>query len=292
MSKKITKAVILAAGLGTRMLPISRCVPKEMLPIVDKPAMQYLVEECAESGITDILIVTGRDKEAIENHFDFTPEYQEKLISSGKTELLKQTDAIARLANVYFIRQKESKGTGHALLCAKAFVGNDPFIVMYGDDVCVNYGGTPVAKQLIDCYEKYGNSVLGVQEVSKEAIQKYSSIKVDKLEERTYKVSDMNEKPKPGEEFSLLSILGRLLLTPDVFPLIENTAPAANGEIFLTDAMKGLAYSGKMNAVDFVGNRYDIGSKLGLIEASIELGLKHPETAEGLKEYLKNIRID
>ncbi len=289
MPQEIKKAVILAAGLGTRMLPISRCVPKEMLPIVDKPAIQYLVEECVNSGIKDILIVTGRDKEAIENHFDFTPEYTEKLTKSGKTALLEQTDKIARLANVYFVRQKESLGTGHALKCARSFVGNEPFVVMYGDDVCIN-DEYPVTKQLIDCYNKYGNSVCGVQEVSREAIRKYSSLKVEHLEGRRYAVSDMIEKPKPGEEFSLFSILGRLILTEDVFPLIDKTAPM-NGEIYLTDAMKELAYMGKMNAVDFEGVRYDIGNKLGMIIASIEQGLKHPETGEGLREYLKNMKI-
>lgn len=290
MPQQIKKAVILAAGLGTRMLPISRCVPKEMLPIVDKPAMQYLVEECVASGIKDILIVTGRDKEAIENHFDFTPEYTEKLTSGGKTELLKQTEAIARMANVYFVRQKESKGTGHALNCARSFVENEPFVVMYGDDVCIN-DDYPVTKQLIDCYNKYGNSVCGVQAVSEEAIQKYSSLKVEKLEDRRYKVTDMIEKPKPEQIFSLFSILGRLILTPEVFPLIDATPAAPNGEVFLTDAMKELAYRGHMNAVDFEGKRYDIGNKLGMIIASIEQGLKHPETGEGLKEYLKNLKI-
>lgn len=290
MAQQIKKAVILAAGLGTRMLPISRCVPKEMLPIVDKPAMQYLVEECVNSGINDILIVTGRDKEAIENHFDFTPEYTEKLTKGGKTDLLKQTDAIARMANVYFVRQKESLGTAHALNCARAFVGDEPFVCMYGDDVCIN-DEYPVTKQLIDCYNKYGNSVCGVQEVSPDDIQKYSSLKVEKLEGRRYKVTDMIEKPKADQVFSLFSILGRLVLTNEVFELIDNTLPAANGEIFLTDAMKELAYRGRMNAVDFEGKRYDLGNKLGMVIASIEQGLKHSEIGEGLKEYLKNLEI-
>lgn len=288
--KKITKAIIPAAGLGTRMLPIAKGVPKEMLPIVDKPCMQYLVEEAAASGITDILIITARGKDAIEDYFDYSPEYNAKLYASGKDETVERINAIANLANISFVRQKEAKGLGHAVYCAKSFVGDEPFAVLYGDDVIVSK--TPVVKQLTDLYYEYGLGVAGVKSVTPEQIVKYCSLKVDHLRDNVYKVSDMIEKPSPDKIFSLFSILGRVVLPPDIFGILENTPRGANNEIQLTDAMRVLAVEKGMTACEFEGTRYDIGSKIGMLIANIEQGLLHPETGAALKEYLKTLKLD
>lgn len=288
--KKITKAVIPAAGLGTRMLPIAKSVPKEMLPIVDKPCIQYLVEEAAASGITDILIVTGRGKEAIEDYFDYSLEYNTKLYATGKDRLAEQLNAIADLANISFVRQKEAKGLGHAVYCARSFVGDEPFAVLYGDDVIVSE--TPAVKQLLDVYYEYGLGVAGVKEVTPEQIVRYCSLKTEKLRDNVYKVTDMVEKPSPDRIFSLFSILGRVVLPPEIFGILESTPRGANNEIQLTDAMRVLARDRGMTACDFEGTRYDIGSKIGVLIANIEQGLRHPETGEALKEYLKKLRLD
>lgn len=288
--KKITKAIIPAAGLGTRMLPIAKSVPKEMLPIVDKPCMQYLVEEAAAAGITDILIITGRGKEAIEDYFDYSLEYNTKLYASGKDYLAEQLNAIANLANISFVRQKEAKGLGHAVYCAKSFVGDEPFAVLYGDDVIVSK--TPVVKQLVDVYNEYGLGVAGVKKVTPEQIVKYCSLKVESLRNNIYSVSDMIEKPSPDKIFSLFSILGRVVLPAEIFGILENTPRGANNEIQLTDAMCTLARSKGMTACEFEGTRYDIGSKIGMLIANIEQGLLHPETGEALKAYLKQLKID
>ncbi len=288
--KKITKAVIPAAGLGTRMLPIAKSVPKEMLPIVDKPCMQYLVEEAVASGITDILIITGRGKGAIEDYFDYSLEYNTKLLSSGKEEMVEQLNAIANMANISFVRQKEAKGLGHAVYCAKKFIGDEPFAVLYGDDVIVSK--TPVVKQLVDVYEEYGLGVAGVKSVTPEQIVKYCSLKVDLLRDNVYKVSDMIEKPAPDKIFSLLSILGRVVLPPEIFSILETTPRGANNEIQLTDAMRVLATTKGMTACEFEGTRYDIGNKLGMLIANIEQGLLHPETGAALREYLKTLKLD
>ena len=285
--KKITKAVIPAAGLGTRMLPVSKGIPKEMLPIVDKPCIHHLVEEAAASGITDILIITGRGKESIEDYFDYNLEYNNKLLSSGKEHLMKELNAIADLANINFLRQKEAKGLGHAVYCAKSFIGDEPFAVLYGDDVIISE--TPVVKQLTDVYYKYGLGVAGVKSVTKEQIVKYCSLKVDHLEGNTYKVSDMIEKPSPDKIFSLLSILGRVVLPPEIFSILEHTPRGAGNEIQLTDAMRELAVTKGMTACEFEGKRYDMGSKLGLLMANVEQGLKHPETGEAFREFLKEL---
>ena len=287
--KKITKAIIPAAGLGTRMLPISHSVPKEMLPVVDLPAVYHLVEEAAKSGITDVLIITNRDKEAMEDFFDLSIEYMNALSAKGKTKELEELKAIANLANVYFLRQKETKGLGHAVGRARQFVGDEPFCVLYGDDVV--FSKTPVCRQMIDTYEKYGKSVVGVKPVPKEDLAKYCSLKVDSLpgEENAYLCTDMIEKPKPGEEFSNLSILGRVLLTPDIFDIIDNLEPGAGGEYQLTDAMKEVARREGVIALEYEGTRYDLGSKLGFLKANIVKGLSHPETKDGLKEFIKEI---
>lgn len=290
--KKITKAIIPAAGLGTRMLPISHAVPKEMLPIVDLPAVYYLVEEAVKSGITDILIITNRDKDAMEDFFDLSIEYGNALTLKGKTEEAKRLYDIANMANVYFLRQKETKGLGHAVGRARSFVGDEPFVVLYGDDII--FSETPVCRQLCDVYEKYGKSVVGVKPVSYEDIRKYCSLKVDKIDGEasvTY-CTDMIEKPKPGEEFSNLSILGRVLLTPDIFDTIDALEPGAGGEYQLTDAMAKQARESGVYALEFEGERFDMGSKLGFLKANITRGLLHSETAEGLREFIKEISKD
>ena len=287
--KRITKAIIPAAGLGTRMLPISHAVPKEMLPIVDLPAVYYLVEEAVKSGITDILIITNRDKDAMEDFFDLSIEYGQALTSKGKTEEAKRLYDIANMANVYFLRQKETKGLGHAVGRARSFVGDEPFVVLYGDDII--FSETPVCRQLIDVYEKYGKATVGVKPVPTSDLSKYCSLKVESVEgEKSVTFcTDMIEKPKPGEEFSNLSILGRVLLTPDVFDIIDALPPGAGGEIQLTDAMATLARGGGVYALEFEGTRYDLGSKLGFLKANIDKGLLHPECKDELREYIKNL---
>lgn len=287
--KRITKAIIPAAGLGTRMLPISHAVPKEMLPIVDLPAVYHLVEEAAKSGITDILIITNRDKDAMESFFDLSVEYEAALTAKGKTAEVEMLHRIADMANVYFLRQKETKGLGHAVGRARKFVGDEPFVVLYGDDIM--FADYPVTRQLIDAYEKYGKPVVGVKPVSPELLQKYCSLKVESIpgEDRLTYCTDMIEKPKPGQEFSNLSILGRVLLTPEVFDIIDNLAPGAGGEYQLTDAMAILARESGVYALDFLGDRYDLGSKLGFLKANVVKGLSHPETAEEFREFIKEI---
>ena len=287
--KKITKAIIPAAGLGTRMLPISHAVPKEMLPIVDLPAVFYLVEEAVKSGITDILIITNRDKDAMEDFFDLSIEYGVALEAKGKTEEAKRLREIANMANVFFLRQKETKGLGHAVGRARSFVGDEPFLVLYGDDII--FSDYPVCRQLVEVYEKYGKAVVGVKPVPVEQLQKYCSLKVDKIaeEERVTFCTDMIEKPKPGQEFSNLSILGRVLLTPDVFDIIDKLEPGAGGEYQLTDAMAKLAREGGVYALDFIGERYDMGSKLGFLKANVTKGLTHPECKDEFREYILSV---
>lgn len=289
--QRITKAIIPAAGLGTRMLPISHAVPKEMLPIVDLPAVYYLVEEAVKSGITDILIITNRDKDAMEDFFDLSVEYGDALSAKGKTEEAKRLYDIANMANIYFLRQKETRGLGHAVGRARSFVGDEPFVVLYGDDVI--FSKTPVCRQLIDKYEKYGKPVVGVKPVPIEQVQKYCSLKVEALngEENAYSCTDMIEKPKPGEEFSNLSILGRVLLTPEVFDVIDALEPGAGGEYQLTDAMAKMARADGVIALEFEGDRYDMGSKFGFLKANIVKGLEHPETADELREFLKGLSL-
>lgn len=286
---KVTKAVIPAAGLGTRVLPATKSMPKEMLPIVDKPAIQYIVEEAVHAGITDILIITNRGKGLIEDHFDRVPELEAKLNHGGpeKEAVLQQVIDISHLANIHFVRQKETRGLGHAVNCARSFVGNDPFAVLYGDDVII--GEDPACAQLIRAYEEFGLGVLGVNEVSREAITKYSSLKVEPIHDNYYKCTDMIEKPTPDKILSLFSILGRCVLTPDIFDILDKTDPGAGGEIQLTDAMRTLAREKGMVAVDFTGKRYDMGNKLGIMQASVEVALNHPQIGADFRAYLKEI---
>lgn len=285
---KITKAVIPAAGLGTRVLPATKAMPKEMLPIVDKPAIQYIVEEAVNSGITDILIITNRGKDIIEDHFDRVPELETALSSRGKNDIYDQVVSSAKLANIFFVRQKETKGLGHAISCARSFVGNEPFAVLYGDDVII--GDDPACGQLIKAYDEFGLGVLGIKEVPEDAISKYSSLKVENLKDNIYKCTDMIEKPqRPEEILSLYSILGRCILPPEIFDILEHTAPGAGGEIQLTDAMRELARTQGMTGVDFTGKRYDMGNKLGIMQAQVETALKHSEIGEDFKAYLKEL---
>ena len=286
---KIKKAVIPAAGLGTRVLPASKSIPKEMLNIVDKPAIQYIVEEAVKAGITDILIITNRGKGAIEDHFDHSFELESNLSKNpDKADILKEVQSPASLANIYFIRQKETKGLGDAILRAEQFIGNEPFAVLYGDEVII--GEDPAIAQLLRAYEEYGKGVVGIKEVTKEQIKKYSSLKVENIKDNVYNVTDMVEKPKTDAEIlSLYSILGRCVLTPEIFDILKKTPLGAGNELQLTDAMKTLAKTKGMTGVDFTGTRYDMGNKFGMLKANIEVGLNHPETKDELKAYLKEI---
>lgn len=284
----IKKAVIPAAGLGTRVLPASKANPKEMLNIVDKPAIQYIVEEAVASGITDILIITNRGKGVIEDHFDHAIELEAALQQKGgREDTLKELKDIAQMANIFFLRQKVTKGLGHAVLQARSFVGNEPFAVLYGDDVII--GEDPAIAQLCRAYDKYGLSVAGVNKVSPEAITKYSSLQVEPLENRTFRVTDMIEKPAPDQIMSLYSILGRCVLEPGIFDILETTLPGAGGELQLTDAMKTLARTKTMVAVEFTGKRYDMGNKLGIMQANCEIALNHPEIGNDFRKYIKQL---
>ncbi|MGI5965803.1 UTP--glucose-1-phosphate uridylyltransferase GalU [Anaerotruncus rubiinfantis] len=284
---KVRKAVIPAAGLGTRVLPASKAVPKEMLPIVDKPAIQYIVEEAVASGIEDILIITNRGKSLIEDHFDHAPELEEKLLSSGKQDLYDTVVSLAHLANIQYVRQKETRGLGHAVWCAKSFVGSEPFAVLYGDDVIISE--KPAIGQLMAVNEQYGKSVVGIKPVAAELLPSYCTLDVKQVQDRVYQVFDMIEKPLPSEILSNFAILGRCVLTPDIFELIEQTPPSRNGEIQLTDAMRAFAKRGDMMGVEYEGVRYDMGNKLGILQAIVEVGLAHPEIGDGFREYLKSI---
>lgn len=284
---KIKKAVITAAGYGTRMLPATKSMPKEMLPILDKPAIQYIVEECVSAGITDILIVLSRGKHVVEDHFDRSPDLERQLLHSGKSELYGELVRIASMANITYVRQAEQIGLGHAVLCAKGFVGNEPFAVLYGDDVIM--GDDPVIGQLCRAYEKYGKGVVGIKEVSDEDVMRYSSMKLSPLEDGLFEISDMIEKPAPGQIFSNYAILGRCVLPAEIFDIIEHTPRGRNNELQLTDAMKTLALKEKMIGVDFVGTRYDMGNKLSALKASIEVGLSRGDMGEELKKYIKDL---
>lgn len=287
---KITKAVIPAAGLGTRVLPASKAVPKEMLNIVDKPAIQYLVEECAAAGITDVLIITNRGKGVIEDHFDYSYELEQNLLKNpAKHALYESVHSVADLANIYYVRQKETKGLGHAILAAERFVGSEPFAILYGDDIIVSEN-RPVIGQLIDAYEKYGKCTTGVKECSTEQVMKYCTLDVTPLEERIYDVHRIIEKPSIDKILSHFAILGRNVVTPDVFDLIRNTEPnPVTGEVYFSEAMSNLAEAGRLLAVDFDGKRYDMGSKIGIMQANVEVALKHPEIGDEFREYIKTL---
>lgn len=286
--KKVTKAVIPAAGLGTRVLPATKAQPKEMLVIVDKPSLQYIVEELVKSGITDIVIVTGRNKNSIEDHFDYSYELENTLQKDGKDELLEKIENLSTMANIFYVRQNLPKGLGHAILKAKPFIGDDPFVIALGDDI-VDNPERPVAKQLIDVYEKYGSSIVGCQEVAEKDISKYGIVKpIERLDESTCVIEDFIEKPSIEEAPSNFACLGRYLLTGKIFKYLEEVKPGKGGEIQLTDAILDMLKDGeRVLSYNFEGKRYDIGNKVGLLKANIEFGLKNEETREELLKYLK-----
>jgi UTP--glucose-1-phosphate uridylyltransferase len=284
---KVKKAVIPAAGLGTRFLPATKAQPKEMLPIVDKPTIQYIIEEAVASGIEEILIITGRNKRAIEDHFDKSVELEMDLRNKQKDNLLGIVEEISNMANIYYIRQKEPKGLGHAISCAKTFVGNEPFAVMLGDDVVDSE--VPCLKQMIDIYDEYKTTILGVQEVNKKDVNKYGIIAGKFIEDRIYKVKGLVEKPRVNEAPSNIAILGRYIISPQIFDILETTIPGAGGEIQLTDALKELLKSEAMYAYNFVGRRYDVGDKLGFLEATVEFALKRDDIKQDFMKYLLNL---
>jgi len=283
---KVRKAIIPAAGLGTRFLPATKAQPKEMLPIVDKPTIQYIIEEAVASGIEEILIVTGRNKKCIEDHFDRSVELELELEKSNKEEMLEMVREISNIADIHYIRQKEPRGLGHAILCARAFVGNEPFAVLLGDDVVDSE--VPCLKQLMDCYNEYKTSILGVQTVPKDDVNKYGIVDGLHIEDRVYKVKNLVEKPAVEEAPSNVAILGRYIITPQIFNILEQTKPGKGGEIQLTDALQTLISQEAMYAYNFEGKRYDVGDKLGFLQATVEFALKREELREPFMNYLAN----
>ncbi|MEC1755781.1 UTP--glucose-1-phosphate uridylyltransferase GalU [Bacillus mojavensis] len=287
MRTKVRKAVIPAAGLGTRFLPATKAQPKEMLPIVDKPAIQYIVEEAVESGIEDILIITGRNKRSIEDHFDRSAELEFNLREKGKTETLKEMQQIADLANIHYIRQKEPLGLGHAVLCAEHFIGGEPFAVLLGDDIMVSE--KPALRQLMDVYDAYGTEVVGVQSVLPEDVSKYGIINTSGSKGHVYEVKDLVEKPSPEEAPSEIAVMGRYVLTPSIFPVLKSIGRGAGNEIQLTDALREVCRTQPIHARLLKGKRYDIGDKLGFFKASTEIGLMRPEMRTQLLAYLEEL---
>lgn len=284
---KVRKAIIPAAGLGTRFLPATKAQPKEMLPIVDKPTLQYIIEEAVDSGIEEILIITGRNKKSIEDHFDKSIELELELETKGKHELLEEVRKISDMVNIHYIRQKEPKGLGHAIYCAKSFIGNEPFAVLLGDDIV--YAQKPCLKQMIEVYDEYKTSILGVQEVPYEDINKYGIVEGKHIEGSVYRVKGLVEKPAIHEAPSNIAILGRYIINPVIFKILEHTKPGKGGEIQLTDALKVLAQKEAMYAYNFEGKRYDVGDKLGFLEATVEYALRREDLRDDFFKYLLTI---
>ena len=289
MNEVVKKAVIPAAGLGTRFLPATKAQPKEMLPIVDKPTLQYIIEEAVASGVEEILIITGRNKKSIEDHFDKSVELELELENKGKTDLLEIVRGISNMVNIHYIRQKEPKGLGDAIYCARYFIGDEPFAIMLGDDMVDNGQGPPCLKQLIDAYEAHNASILGVQEVDKENTDKYGIIDGQKLSNNIYKVKALVEKPDPDQAPSNVAILGRYIITPQIFDILGQIPPGKNGEIQLTDALEILKDKEDMYAYVFEGRRYDLGDKLGFLQATIDAALKKPELRDEFLRYLNQV---
>lgn len=282
---KVRKAIIPAAGLGTRLLPNTKSIPKEMLPLVDKPVLQYIVEEAVAAGVEEILIITNRGKSPIEDYFDYAPDLEARLLSDGKEKEARTVREVADMADVYFLRQKETKGLGHAIWRAKSFVGDEPFGILLGDDIMLS--DTPVLKQLVDAAETNHCSAIAIREFPGEEICKYSSVKLEeKLSDRVYRIGDMNEKPTMAERLSNYAIMGRYVLTPAIFDILANTAPGRNNEIQLTDGMKQLCHVEPMCAVDFEGRRYDTGNLKGYLESIIDFALKNKEAGEWLRQFI------
>jgi UTP--glucose-1-phosphate uridylyltransferase len=286
---KVKKAVIPAAGFGTRFLPATKAIPKEMIPIVDKPTIQYNVEELINAGIEEILIITGRHKDSIIDHFDKSPELENALKAKGKNDLLAITENISSMANIHYVRQKEAKGLGHAILQAKHFVGNEPFAVLLGDDIV--HSDTPCIQQLINVAEQKNSSVLGVKTVKDQDVSKYGIIEGEKIGDKTYQVSGMIEKPSLEEAPTNVAILGRYVLTPEIFEVLENTPKGKGGEIQLTDGILGLSKTQEIYAYDFEGVRYDAGNKLGYLKATVEYALRDDQLKDDFKKYLQNLKL-
>jgi UTP--glucose-1-phosphate uridylyltransferase len=285
--KRVRKAIIPAAGLGTRFLPATKAMPKEMLPIVDKPTIQYIVEEAIASGIEDIIIVTGKGKRAIEDHFDYAHELEQNLLDKGKTELLDKVRYATNLADIHYIRQKEPKGLGHAVWCARNFIGDEPFAVLLGDDIVQSE--TPCLKQLINQYEETLSSVIGVQTVPDEETHRYGIVEPSIQEGRRYQVQNFVEKPAKGTSSSNLAIMGRYILTPEIFMFLEQQETGAGGEIQLTDAIQKLNQIQRVFAYDFEGKRYDVGEKIGFVKTTIEFALQNHELRSELLAYLNEV---
>ncbi len=284
---QVCKAVIPAAGLGTRFLPATKAQPKEMLPIVDKPTLQFIIEEAVESGIEEILIITGRNKTSIENHFDRSIELELELEKKGKTDLLEEVRKISDMVNIHYIRQKEPLGLGHAVYCARSFIGNEPFAVLLGDDIV--YNDEHCLKQMMKIYDEYKTTIVGVQEIPKEDVDKYGIVDGRYIEDRVYKVKDLIEKPAIENAPSNMAILGRYIINPAIFEILEQTKPGKGGEIQLTDALKVLAQHEAMYAYIFEGSRYDVGDKQGFLEATVEYALRREDLREGFLRYLAEI---
>ncbi|OAS88209.1 MULTISPECIES: UTP--glucose-1-phosphate uridylyltransferase GalU [Metabacillus] len=285
--KKVTKAIIPAAGLGTRFLPATKAMPKEMLPIVDKPTIQYIVEEAIESGIEDIIIVTGKGKRAIEDHFDHAVELEQNLLEKGKMDLLEKVKYSSNLANIHYIRQKEPKGLGHAVWCARKFIGSEPFAVLLGDDIV--QADTPCLRQLINEYEETQSSIIGVQSVEEDQTHRYGIIAPVNKIERRYEVEKFVEKPKPGTAPSNLAIMGRYILTPEIFQFLERQDVGAGGEVQLTDAIEALNKLQKVYAFDFIGKRYDVGETAGFIKTTIEFALENKDLREEIVAFMETM---
>jgi len=288
MTKRVRKAVFPAAGLGTRFLPATKASPKEMLPLVDKPLIQYVVEEAVASGIESVIIVTGRGKSAIEDHFDVSFELEALLRDRGREDDLRLVREISDIARVSYVRQREALGLGHAILQARDLVGDEPFAVMLSDDIIDSK--TPALRQLLDVYEKYDAPVLATMEVEGEAISRFGALDVEEVTDGVFRIKDMVEKPPPGQAPSNLAIIGRYVLTPDIFDEIVKTTPGAIGEIQITDAMRALLKKRDFYAVRFEGTRYDAGDKLGFLIATVELALKHQDLAPAFRQYLKSVK--
>jgi UTP--glucose-1-phosphate uridylyltransferase len=284
---KVRKAIIPAAGLGTRFLPATKAMPKEMLPIVDKPTIQYIIEEAIEAGIEDIIIVTGKGKRAIEDHFDHSFELEQNLLEKGKFELLSEVQKSSKLVDIHYIRQKEPKGLGHAIWCARKFVGDEPFAVLLGDDIV--RAETPCLKQMIDQYNRYNASILGVQTVNEDEVSRYGIVDGNQIGNRFYGVNSLVEKPAREEAPSNLAIMGRYILNPRIFEVLENQEPGAGGEIQLTDAIAELNKHEAVYAYDFEGTRYDVGEKMGFIQTTIEFALQREDLKKDLLDYLTNV---
>ncbi|MBU5226457.1 UTP--glucose-1-phosphate uridylyltransferase GalU [Clostridium senegalense] len=287
---KITKAVIPAAGLGTRFLPVTKAIAKEMLPILDKPTIQYIVEEIVDSGIKDILIITGHNKKAIEDHFDRALELEMNLKKNNKKILLNEINDITNMANIHYIRQKEPKGLGHAILCAKSFIKDEPFAVLLGDDIV--YSKEPCIKQLINQFNAKNSTILGVQDVEKDEVYKYGIVDGNIENDRLYKVKSLIEKPSIEVAPSNIAILGRYIITPEIFNILENIKPSKNNEIQLTDALNELSKKESVYAYNFTGKRYDIGDKLGFLKANIEFALRNNDIKDSLKDYLIDLNFN